>query len=184
MSGRLRSVSQPARRSIGARAVSAAARLGRRAFAFCGVLGLLFLVLSLNVAAQVVADTTHANSATAELTATSNTLTFNHSTNTAGTLNNQFLLVGVSMNVEQNTSAAVSGVTYNGTNLYFVGAHIDTGNNMRVEMWAMVAPPSGTNLPVVVTANATGGTVGLWWAQRTFSGVNQSHTVNARPSLR
>jgi uncharacterized repeat protein (TIGR01451 family) len=177
-SGRLRSVSQPVRRSIGARVFGAATRLGRRAFAFCGVLGLLFLMLSLNAAAQVVADTANASSGTAELTTTTATFTFTHTS--PATLSNPYLLVGVSMNIENNTAAviAANGVTYNGTALTFIGAHNDSANKMRVEMWGMVNPPTGTALTVSVTASIAGaGTVGVVAGATNFSGVNQSQPL-------
>jgi uncharacterized repeat protein (TIGR01451 family) len=177
-SGRLRCVSQPVRHSIGARAFRAAERLGRRAFAFCGVLGLLLLVLSLNAAAQVVADTANSNSGIAELTSATKIFTFTHTV--PATLSNPYLLVGVSMNIENNTAAviAANGVTYNGTALTFIGAHNDSTNKMRVEMWGLVNPLAGSGLTLSVTASIAGaGTVGVVAGATNFSGVNQSQPL-------
>ena len=172
-SGRLRSVAQPARRSIGARAFRAAQRLGRRAFAFCGVLSLLFLMLSLNAAAQVVADTTDNSSNKTELTSNGSTLTFAHTV--PNTLSNMYLLVGVSMNIENNPGATVSKVSYGGTTMTLVGVHNDSTNMMRVELWGLVNPKTGAN-NVIVNANLTaaGVTVGVVANAMDFSGVNQT----------
>ena len=94
-----------ARRSIGARALGAATRMGRQAIAFFGVLSVLFLMLSLNASAQVVADTNFGTNK-AELTSTGSTLTFAHTDSPA--LTNRYLLVGVSMNIEQNPATTIS----------------------------------------------------------------------------
>ena len=58
------------------------------------------------------------------------------------------MIVGVSMDAQ--TSASVSSVTYNGSALTLVGTIQDAGSNVRVELWQMVAPATGTN-DVIVT---------------------------------
>src|SRR5579884_4195453 len=71
----------------------------------------LLLLLSRASVAQVAPDTANTSSASAELTrgATTDFLTFNHTTAAA----NMVLVVSVSMNISTR-AATVSGVTYNG----------------------------------------------------------------------
>ncbi len=67
-------------------------------------------------------------------------------------------MVGVSLNVVQNPTTTVTGVTYNGIPLTQAVAHNNAGNTRRAEIWYLVAPPTGTNLNVVVTVSAPTGT--------------------------
>jgi len=60
---------------------------------------------------------------------------------------NRFLLVGVS--IDNSSGHTVSGVTYNGIPLTFIGAQ-NNGTNVRVELWYLVAPATGNN-DVIVT---------------------------------
>ena len=93
------------------------------------------------------------------------TVNFNHTTTATA---NRLLLVGVSINLTNSNGAAVTGVTYNGTALNFVGAHNDAGNTRRVEVWSRLNPVAGANLPIVVTVNVptAGATVGVRAALR------------------
>lgn len=136
---------------------------------FYGVLALLILA-SANSAAQVVVDNTSSSSASFT-TAGANTLTFSHTTTTTP---NTLLLVGVDMNISGNTATTVTDVTYGSAALTFVGAHNDAANSRRVEMWYLLAPPSGTQ-NIAVTVNLAGnGRVGVVAGGTTFTDVDQT----------
>ena len=61
-----------------------------------------------------------------------------------------------------------------------VGAHNDPNNQMREELWGLIAPATGAN-NVVVNANITnGGTVGMVAGAMDFSGVNQATPLQAQ----
>ncbi len=94
----------------------------------------------------------------------------------AGT--NNVLVVGVSMNITGNTGATVSSVTYNGVALTLAGAHNDTGNSRRVEIWYLVAPATGTN-NVVVNLDLPGGTgvVGTIVGATNVTGADQTSPI-------
>ena len=83
------------------------------------------------------------------------------------------------MNIEQNAAAKIAsnGVTYNGTALNFICANNDSTNKMRVELWGLANPPTGTGLTVSVTASTSTGTVGVVAGAANFSGVNQSRAI-------
>jgi len=139
--------------------------------------GALCLILALLSAtssrAQVVVDTNPSTSATADLTGPgTQTLTFTHTTsNTA----NRELLVGVSMNIANSATTALVGVTYNGSTLTFVGAHNDAGNTRRMEMWSLLNPVAGTNLPIVVSVVIPSAvTVGVTAGATVFTDVDQT----------
>ncbi|MGA8764197.1 MAG: hypothetical protein WB562_15120, partial [Candidatus Sulfotelmatobacter sp.] len=137
-----------------------------------GALGLLLVLLSSQYSrAQVAVDAT---TSLAGLSASgTNTSTFLHTTtNTA----NRLLIVSVSMNIANSPTTHVTGITYNGTALTLLGVHNDAGNTRRVEMWYLVNPVSGTNLPVAVTVNVptAGVTVGGTAGATTFTGVDQT----------
>ncbi len=161
-----------------ARAQSIAAKLKQRTFysgairrenrswlCFIGIL----LILGSAAKAQVAVDTTTSGSAT--LNGTSATLTVAHTT-TVGTTN-RLLLVGVSINITNGPGAGVVGVTYNGVVLSFVGAHNDAGRTRRVEIWSLLAPPTG-NHNVIVTVNTTSVQEGVVAGATTFTGVDQT----------
>jgi len=123
---------------------------------------------------QVAVDAT-AN-ATAELTGNATrTVTITHTTGAGA---NRLLIVSVSININNVHGTTVSGVRYNGatgTPLTLLGAHNDAGNTRRVEMWYLLNPASGTNIPIVVSVNVNGGnTVGVVAASTTFTGVDQT----------
>jgi len=137
-------------------------------------LGLLVLMLVLAAVpysrAQVAVDATTSTSALVTGAGT-HTLTFNHVTTATA---NRLLLVGISMNISGVTGTTVTGVTYNGTALTFVGAHNDAGPSRRVEMWSLLAPASGTNTIVVTVNLPAGGNVGVVAGATTFTGVDQT----------
>lgn len=137
-----------------------------------GTMGLLFVLLAAPyVRAQVAVDS--ATSTNAEETGNATrTLTFAHTTTATGT--NLLMLVGVSINITNATTTAVTGVTYNGATLFFLGAHNDAGNTRRVEMWYMQAPATGNHNVAVKVDIPAAATVGVVAGAVTFTGVDQT----------
>jgi uncharacterized repeat protein (TIGR01451 family) len=140
---------------------------------YLGLLSLLFALLAAPYSlGQVVVDatTSRARERTGAGTVTNN---FTHTTSATA---NRLLIVGVSMNISNAPTTAVTGVTYNGTALIFRGAHNDAGNTRRVEMWYLLNPVSGANLAVNVSVNipVAGATVGIVAGATTFTGVDQT----------
>jgi uncharacterized repeat protein (TIGR01451 family) len=128
--------------------------------------------VSINPAAQVIVDASTSQSQAFNAHGTQ-TVTFNHTTAATTT---GLLIVGVSMNITNAPTATVSGITYNGTALHFLGMQNDTGNTERVEMWYLLAPAAGPN-NIVVSVNIPGGTnvqVGVTAGATTFTGVDQT----------
>ena len=94
----------------------------------------------------------------------SSPLTWSH---TVGSGSNRFLVVGVSI---RNAGNTVSGITYGGAALTFIGAQNNHDDAVRTEMWYRTAPAVGTaNVVITLTGGAkmVGGAV-------TFFGVSQS----------
>jgi uncharacterized repeat protein (TIGR01451 family) len=143
----------------------------RRSRALPGALGLLFVLLaSPHAFSQVAVDATTSAAANPAGAGTA-TLSFAHTTSAAA---NRLLIVGVSINITNNSGTAVTGVTYNGAALTLVGAHNDTSLTRRVEMWQLLAPATGT-FNVVVSVNVpTAVTVGVAAGATTFTGVDQT----------
>ena len=61
---------------------------------------------------------------------------------------NRLMLVGVTM---EPGGESVTSVTYNGVNLSLVGVEQDPSNNVRVEIWSLVAPDIGTAAELTIT---------------------------------
>jgi uncharacterized repeat protein (TIGR01451 family) len=142
-----------------------------------GLTGLiLWLLAATQASAQVTVDASTSGSAV--ITGPGGTVNFNHTTTATA---NRLLLVGVSLNLTNSNTSGVVGVTYNGTALNFVGAHNDAGNTRRVEMWYVLNPVSGANLPIVVTVNVptAAATVGVVAGATTFTGVDQTVPLSA-----
>jgi uncharacterized repeat protein (TIGR01451 family) len=117
--------------------------------------------------------------------AAASSLNVSHATGSGA---NRLMLVGVSLS-DTNTSRQVNTITYAGQSLSLVGARRSPGNQQRVELWQLLAPPSVTS-NVVVSLNGTcqGFTVGVI----TFNGVHQGEPLgtyvsnlgsNANPSV-
>ncbi len=125
---------------------------------------------------QVAVDAT--TFAGARLTNAAPTLTFNHVTTATGT--NLVLVVGVSINVVNNTNATVNTVTYNGLALTSAGSLTDAAKTRRVEIWYRIAPTTGTHA-VVVTLNfpGGGGTLGVYAGATTFTGADQTSPIRS-----
>ncbi|MGI9067891.1 MAG: beta strand repeat-containing protein [Pyrinomonadaceae bacterium] len=92
------------------------------------------------------------------------TLTWSH---TVGTGSNRILIVGVSI---FGGGLTVSSVTYGGTALTRIGGQTDSGNKVRMEIWKLVAPASGT-ASIVVTPSAATRVVG---GAVSFNNVDQT----------
>jgi hypothetical protein len=108
---------------------------------------------------------------TAELTSAANTISFSQ---TLLSQTNRFLVFGISLNVSQSTTSAVTSITDNGTAVTnFIGGLSDNGNKVRMEMWSLTAPPVGVN-NIVITVSVPTGTVGAVAASAYFSNVNQT----------
>src|SRR5712692_3742121 len=135
------------------------------------ILGLLFLLLAvMGSSAQVAVDASTSIGANPVGTGV-RTVTLAHTTSAGA---NRLLIVGVSMNITNNSATAVSGVTYNGTAMTLVGAHNDAGLMRRVEMWRLLAPTSGT-FNVIVSVNIPSAvTIGVTVGATTFTGVDQT----------
>ncbi len=136
---------------------------------------LTFLVALLSaplLRAQVLVDAT--TSMARERTG-SGTVTDNFTHNTANVAN-RLLIVSVAMNIANAPASAVTSITYNGTNLTFLGANNDAANTRRVEMWYLLAPVTGNNRAVNVSVQipVAGATVGILAAATTFTGVDQT----------
>ncbi|MFZ0734923.1 MAG: C25 family cysteine peptidase [Candidatus Sulfotelmatobacter sp.] len=141
-------------------------KLRAQAAAF-GFLAALFFLTAVT-SAQVVLDATTSGSATMRGTAA--TLTIAHTTTTTA---NRLMLVGVSINITNNSAGAVTGITWNGTPLSLLGAHNDAGGTRRVEMWYLLAPGTG-NHSVILTVNTGGVSEGVVAGISTFTGVDQN----------
>jgi uncharacterized repeat protein (TIGR01451 family) len=137
------------------------------------ILGLAFLIaiFAASSHAQVAVDA--ATSSENELRGTgTKTLTFAHTTTATG--KNLLMLVGVSMNITSAPTTTVTGVTYGGTALKSLGSQNDAANTRRVEMWYLLAPPTGNNNVVVSVDIPVTQTVGVVAGAVTFTGVDQT----------
>jgi hypothetical protein len=92
-------------------------------------------------------------------------LTFSH---TVGTGTDRLLVVEVST----SSTASVSSVTYGGVALTPLAAVTDGANNVRAEMWYLIAPSSGAANVVVSLSSGHEFVAGA----TSFSGVDQSAT--------
>ena len=120
----------------------------------------LILFVAVDVTAQSIAvdSTSNANGGTTNVSS----LTWAH---TVGAASNRILIVAVAL---RNSSVTVTSVKYGAASLTFVGAVADSGAHVRVEMWKLVGPASGT-ANIVVTLSAAKRIVG---GAISFSGVN------------
>ncbi|HXO36620.1 MAG TPA: hypothetical protein VN901_30120, partial [Candidatus Acidoferrales bacterium] len=139
--------------------------------ASASLMALLFALLAVvSSTAQVAVDSSSSSSATL-VGAGSSTLSFSHTTTAVA---NRILIVGVSVNITNAPTTALTAVSYNGAALTFAGAHNDAGNTRRVEMWYQLAPASGANT-VIVTINIPAAVnVGVVAGATTFTGVDQT----------
>lgn len=126
------------------------------------VLALLAFPPTRNASAAILLD-----AASSAIGVNKTTLTWSH---TVGTGTDRVLLVGVSV---RQGNRAVTQVTYAGLPLTLVGSRIDPLNVVRVSLFVLAAPPSGTatvSVTVNNQANLTGGAA-------SFTGVYQAGPV-------
>jgi hypothetical protein len=106
------------------------------------------------------------DAASSSTPATGISFTWSH---TVGTGGNRILIVGVS--IRNSSSQTVSGVTYAGAPLTNIGVR-DNGTVVRIEMWGLVNPPSGTaNVVVTLSSAADAKTV---CGATSWTGVHQT----------
>lgn len=94
----------------------------------------------------------------------SSSYSFNH---TVSTGNNRYLLVGVSMLSVAGSS--VTGITYNGIAMTFIGAIASASGAVRSEIWGIVAPATGTNAVAITLSTGLDSIAGAI----SFTGVHQ-----------
>jgi uncharacterized repeat protein (TIGR01451 family) len=170
---------QARRRVTQARSVAAGwvkSALGVRPSAGAGAaLSLLLLCLgAVPASAQVAVDITAAAGFGGATTTSGSNFTFTHTTGGS----NRIMLVGVAMNIANNSAATVGSITYAGVPLTFLSAHNNSTNTRRVEMWFRLPPALGANT-VSVTMSAFGaGTVGVGAGSVTFTGVDQTDPLS------
>ncbi|MGB8780198.1 MAG: hypothetical protein WCD81_06065 [Candidatus Bathyarchaeia archaeon] len=102
------------------------------------------------------------------------TITWKHTT---GSGSNRTMIVGVSIKLSSG-SEKVTSISYGSQSLTFLRADTDQGQNIRSEIWYLIAPSTGTSTVTVnLSANtkATGGSV-------TYSGVSQTPPVSGDSS--
>jgi len=104
------------------------------------------------------------DAASSSTPASASSFTWSH---TVGTGANRILIVGVS--IRNSSSQTVTGVTYAGTPLTNIGVKANS-TVVRIEMWRLVNPPSGT-ANVVVTLSAAAKAV---CGATSWTGVNQT----------
>jgi uncharacterized repeat protein (TIGR01451 family) len=140
---------------------------------------LLVLFVALYSRAQVAVDTADANSTAAELTGPG-TQALNFTLHIPNGSLNRLLIVGVSLNIANDPTAAVTSVTYNGTALTLVGAHNDASATRRSEIWSLLAPATSGNKNIVVSVSVPGAlTIGAVAGAVSFTGVDQTVPLGA-----
>ena len=139
------------------------------------------LLATVEVGAQIVVDTVSTGTRTVNGAAGAFTFSFSHTTTAGGT--NRLLVVGVSINATANTNSTVTGITYGVQTLTrTLGSGGTAANPMRVEVWYLVAPATGT-ANVVVTGNKSGGNkLGVVAGAITFTGTYQASPIRTSGS--
>lgn len=84
----------------------------------------------------------------------------------------RFLAVDVSM---LSAGQTVSGITYNGVALSFIGARSTVSSVGRIECWGLIAPATGSNTIAVTLSGA----IASAGAAVSYTGVNQTTAVEA-----
>ncbi len=112
---------------------------------------------------------THASSTSNSATNPFSSVTVSHTT---GTGSNRLMLVGITYEDDNTSGMSVSGVTYAGNALSFVGRRTSSQEAVS-EIWSLINPPSGTADVVVSVSGASTGDSLLVGAS-TFTGVHQT----------
>ncbi len=152
-----------------------------RALALRSLLACLLVLLAAGTLlnAQVVLTDTTTSGGIRPNTAGASTLTIAH---TAANVANRLAVVGVSMNITNNTGATVTGITYAGVAMTQLGSHNDAGNTERVEIWSLVAPATGAQNVIVTVNLPLAARVGVTAGVMTFDGVDQTVPLTAMVS--
>jgi uncharacterized repeat protein (TIGR01451 family) len=97
---------------------------------------------------------------------------WNHTTTNAA---NRYIVVGIAIHLAGGTvptNVNVTGVTYGGTAMTFLGGSSRT-TNVRSELWGLAAPATGTNAISVSVLNSGGRTLVVTAGAQSFSNVDQ-----------
>ena len=120
--------------------------------------------------------------AASNATITANTnpvvLSWNHKTTIAA---NRYVVVGLSTRLNGGTvgtNVTVTGVTYGGTAMTFLGRQTRT-TTVNVELWGLVAPASGTKTIVATITNTGARNLVVDGGAQSFSNVEQGAPVGA-----
>jgi uncharacterized repeat protein (TIGR01451 family) len=121
---------------------------------------------------QILFDT--ASRATTGLTSNANpvAVSWSHTTTTAA---NRYIVVGVSINLAGGTvptNVNVTGVTYGGTAMTFLGGTTRT-TTVRSELWGLANPASGANTIAVSVLNSGTRALSVTAGAQSFSNVDQ-----------
>ena len=123
------------------------------------------LICSLFISCTASAAITFSAATTAQ--SNGGSVIFSH---TVGAGSNKILIVGVSID-QTTTATVVNTVTYGGTAMTRVGDTTGVVNTMRISLWQLVNPPSGSaNVIVTPSTNNTAFIVGAV----SYFGVNQT----------
>lgn len=95
---------------------------------------------------------------------------------TTPNLQNRLLIVTLHLNVNPAAGANAASVTYGGNALFLADALTEAGDDVRLETWFMIAPPTGANNVVVTMQGLGGATVDGVIGAVTFVDVNQTLT--------
>src|SRR6267154_6732585 len=138
----------------------------------------VFLAVASCACAQVIFNGVSAPVA-AKLTTGTDTMTV---TQTIPSQSNGLLLICVSMNNQQSTTSTVTSITDNGSSvgIFNVGAVNTNAIKSRVEIWALISPPSGLNT-IIITIPVTAPTVGVVAISADFAQVNQTTPFEQDP---
>lgn len=105
-----------------------------------------------------------------------------HTDNFGGANSNTMLVVGISMNLRNNTDSSVNSVTCNGITMS-LGPNANPNNGFRAQMFYLANPPLGT-CTIVATVRKNGGAgnpIGLVMGAMSFYRVNTSSAVIQAP---
>jgi uncharacterized repeat protein (TIGR01451 family) len=119
-----------------------------------------------------------ASSATVTSAANPIVLSWNHSTTNAA---NRYIVVGISTRLNGGTvgtNVTVTGVTYGGTPMTFLGRQTRT-TTVNVELWGLVAPASGTQTIAATITNTGARNLVVDAGAQSFSNVEQSAPTGA-----
>src|SRR5260370_29009935 len=132
---------------------------------------LVFWAVASCACAQVIFNSVSSPVA-AKLTTGTDTVTV---TQTIPSQSNGLLLICASINNQQSTTSTITSITDNvsSAGIFNVGAVNTNAIKSRVEIWALISPPSGLNT-IIITIPVTAPTVGVVAISADFAEVNQT----------